>query len=260
MKEIFEKLGLENEETIVLESLIKNGTQTVLQVSRSTSIKRTNVYRIIENLEESGYIYKVLTENTSKYAPLSLQFLNKKIEEKEKEVLSLKEDFRSNQKSLESYYSQNINHIGANYYNGSNEVKQLLWNSLSAKNGIKSFGYRSLRNAVGEKFLSEWWNETVRRDVPSKMIANEETYVEKSHKTNNAAFLTEPYIKFFDKRILPLTQIAITTETFIYNDVYSIIQWNENEVYGIEILNDVIRKQEEQVFDFLWNQAKIYKK
>jgi sugar-specific transcriptional regulator TrmB len=260
MIEIFEKLGLSSEESQIMQSIIKNGPQTILQISRTTNIKRTNVYRIVEQLESNGYVFKKVGNGSNTYAPLSLLYLNQKIEEKEAEAKSLQSLFKLSKNDLQQYYSRNINNIGANYYNGSEEVKQLIWNSLSTNNKeIKSFGYRSLKTAVGMKFMAQWWNESIMRGITHIMIANPETYIEKKNadKDEKIKYIKSPANQF-QKRVLPITDLEITTETFIYNNTYSIIQWSDDDVFGVEIINDSIRRQEEQVFDFLWKKAEKY--
>jgi sugar-specific transcriptional regulator TrmB len=262
MQEIFEKLGLGNEEALILQHLVKNGAQTVLQISRATGIKRTNAYRIIDQLESDSYIVKRPSINTSLYAPLSLQYLTLKIEEKAQEAILLKETFLNTKPTLQQYYSAKTNNIGANYYNGGEEVKQLLWNSLFTNNKtIKSFGYRSLNSAVGSKFKVKWWNENILRGIKTIMIANPSTFeTKKSADTNHQGQLLESSDDLFQTRFLPTRELEITTETFIYNNVYSVIQWDDNDVFGIEIINDSVRKQEEEIFDYLWKKAKPWKK
>lgn len=225
MIEMFSKLGLTIEECKIMELLIIKGSMTVLELSRRTDIKRTTVYRLIERLENEGFVSKEIKNGKIEYEPLSLQYLNHKILSKENETLMLKELFLTNKGKIEEYYSQNLNSIGVKYYNGSEEVKQLMWNSLSTNNKkIKSFGYKSLKTAVGMKFMSEWWNESLRREIQHTLLINPQSLIEKESADKDEKYkYTDIPKELFIVKVMPFEVIPIITETFIFNDIYSII-------------------------------------
>ena len=58
IKRYFTSLGFGPATSLVLASLLINGKQTVLEISRSTGIERTKVYRIIDRLLKKNYSYR----------------------------------------------------------------------------------------------------------------------------------------------------------------------------------------------------------
>lgn len=260
MKEILLLLGLNTDEISIITNLIEYGPQSILSISRNTNINRTNLYRIIEELSSKGYVLKSPEYKKGIYSSLTIDELKNKVEEKTKETQTLNTLFKQNIKELNNLYNKRTAPFQVQFYNNQEQIKQMLWNVLSSKETIRSFGYRSTKEAVGIKFLTEWFNESQRRGQSHKMIASKETYEMKHNATEGEKYkFDKPWRpNFFIKRYLPENMFPILYETFIYNDVYSILQWKDDKVFGIEIVNPVVVEQERYIFDFLWEKAIPY--
>ena len=48
----------------------------------------------------------------------------------------------------------------------------------------------------------------------------------------------------------------IEFETYIYNNVVALLSYDKDDIFGVEIHNDKLARQQEQLFDLLWSQAK----
>ena len=258
LSEFLKMLGLEDDESKVYVFLLQSGESTVLEISKGVKINRTALYRICERLRENGYLKKIVEANTTKYEAASVDFLRTKIDILDQNIKDIKDSYEDIRSTFDKLSSLKSNKIKVIHYTGREEVKQLIWNSLDAKGVIKSFGYRTLSEAVGPTFNKKWWNESVSRNLVHMLLANPGTLEMKDSQED--AVVRRRYAdraeKIWQARILDPKVLRITQETFIYNDVFAIVQWDKTQVFGVEIYNKAVADQEAAVFDVLWKLAK----
>ena len=250
------QLGLEKDEAAVYLSIFRNGLSTTLEISRDAQLKRTNVYRICEQLEKKGYLAKNAQWRTTKYEAVSPDYLQTKIKSREDELESIKNKYQSLLSTFDNLEKTKDHQTKVIHYSGKEEVKQLVWNSLNAKTVIKSFGYKTLSEPLGKLFVVRWWNQYVAKNIKTQLIANPGTFEIKNRVDQ---FTKEKYLKVpaktFQAKIIDPKILKITQETFIYNDVFAIVQWGQKKVFGMEIYNQSIADQERAVFNVLWKIA-----
>lgn len=257
LEEFLEKLNLDNEQISVYLYLLQNGGSTILQLSKGTKINRTALYRLCEKMAASGFLKKHADAHTTIYEAASVTFLKTKVESIVSNAAAIQDEY----KEIEQVYQKLINvknhRIKVIHYTGSEEVKQLIWNSLDAKNVNVGFGYRTMSEAVGKDFIVKWWNECTRRRRRQKVLANPGTF---EMKNTVDATTQEKYDKnlpnIMQEKVIDTKIFKINQETFIYNDVYAIIQWDKNEIFGVEIYNQAVADQQREIFDLLWKLGK----
>jgi len=259
--DILGNLDLTSQEIEVLIALFKLGESTITAISKASGINRTTLYRVLKNLKSEGYCIQKLKLNNSIYLPIELDFLIKKMETKEKDLNESRRELPRAIKALQGQTkSQQI--FKTTTYEGKEECKQLMWNSLVPNAVVLSFGFETTSNAVGIKFLTEWLNEAYRRGQKHKMIANKGTYQVKSKSSLKSKYDFLPEVKgnseFFEKREISKEVMTIPFETFIYEDTYAILQWQGDQVFGFEIVNSDIAKTERQIFWHLWKSTTPY--
>ena len=249
-------MGLGKNEAAIYLALLKSGPLTLLQISRDTQINRTSAYRICEQLEKKGFIYKDAECRTTKYEAASLDFLQTKIKDLQDQAELAKEKYNSFYRSFENWSKSTKKPIRVIHYTGRDEVRQMVWNSLKAKTIIKSFAYRTISEPLGRLFVVRWWNEYVKSGISSQLIANPGTFELKNavDKHTKEKYL-KPLNSRWQKRIVDPKILKITQETFIYDDVFAILQWDKKNVFGVEIYNQAVTDQQTAVFNVLWKMA-----
>ena len=79
--------------------------------------------------------------------------------------------------------------------------------------------------------------------------------------TNNpnwkVATKVETFEKYSKARYLDPKVFEITFETFIYNNCVTLLNYEKNDIFGVEIYNPALAAQQSQIFDMLWKMAKI---
>jgi sugar-specific transcriptional regulator TrmB len=83
--------GLSEEEAKIYLQLVQNGFMSALQISRNLQIGRTRVYRILDKLITKGLCDQKLDSAGLKFGATDPSKLSQLINEREHEVLSLKE-------------------------------------------------------------------------------------------------------------------------------------------------------------------------
>jgi len=258
--EFLELLGLTDDEIKVYIFLLQQGGATILELSKGVHINRTALYRLCERLTEKGYLKKIAELHTTKYEASSVEFLKTKIQSKKQKLNELEANFekvRDISKKVVGLASTKIKVI---HYSDREEVRQLIWNTLEAKTDILSLGYRTLAEAVGKDFNRRWWYEMVKLNIPNKIIVNPGTIKMKDSQEDPAtrSLYEQKNSRVWQPRIISRKTFAISQETFVYNDIYSLVQWDENKIFGVEIYNKVVADQEREIFNVLWKMAKSY--
>lgn len=252
-------LGLDTHESHVVHTLLEHGELSALEIARISGLNRVSVYRFLERLIKIGYVLNSPAEKPARYRPPTLHFFEEEVEKKRAEVQILGQSYVSALPQLEQLYGKRANDIKVFHYVGRDQARELCWNSLSAKTSVKSFGYRSLRESLGYDFLVKWWNEMAHRRIPNYLIANPETFKMKSASGPESKPKFAPNGNWYHRRFFLKNEILIINETFIYDDVFAVLHWDEKQIFGVEIHHPEIAKQQELVFDLLWGKAKEYK-
>ncbi|MBU0975758.1 MAG: helix-turn-helix domain-containing protein [Patescibacteria group bacterium] len=260
LNSFFKKLGLTDEETAVYLFLLQNGISTIFDISKGIGINRTNLYRLCERLTSEGFLKKLSDKGTTKYEAASVEYLKLKVDDIERRVNDIRAKFNSVKNKFQRISQLQDHKIRVVHYQGKEEVKQLLWNYLETRGEALSFGYRTLSEMVGRNFVIKWWNEAKRRGIRDRILANPGTFELKDTIDNKSRdkLIYDQWVKV-EEREIDEKIFKIYYETFIYNDIFSIVQWDENLAFGVEIQNEEISRFKRREFEILWKLGKHYK-
>lgn len=250
-------LGFKNHEILIFFALIKNGPLTISEISKYTQIPRTTVHRVIIMMLKKELVERIIKHKFNLIKAQDPEYLKVILKEKVSTINNVEKNINSVVSSLKAYSTPAIKRTEVMYYEGREGIKQLLWNELSAKTEVLSLTYRTLSEITGKEFIIRWWNENIQRKIKNKCIGNPGTSEMKNavDKDIKEKYLPTPPI-LLEERIIKKNVIKIIQETFLYNNVYAIVQWDRNQAFGIEIYNEVVADQEREIFKILWKMAK----
>jgi sugar-specific transcriptional regulator TrmB len=257
IREFLKQLNFNDNEEQVYLFILANELVTVLQISNNTKISRTTVYRICEKYLEKGYLERVEDGNKIRYKVKSIDVIKNKINELENEVVKLRSKYKDVIQVARKLVPLKGNDIKVVNYNNKEEVKQLVWNVLESETETLGYGKVLLGEFVGKEFMVNWWNEYCKKDLHDRQILNR-PLIEKviaQDKSTKVKF-KQDIKKHCEVRSIDKKIFKIEMETFIYNDVYAIIQYGENHLFGVEIFNRAVADQEREVFEVMWRKAK----
>lgn len=243
-------LGLSEYEVAIYTSLLHKGEMTILQLSRDAGIERTRLYRLVDSMVEKGLIVERLDYN-KRY----LQVCEPSVLERlANEALTKSAFLASNLPSfLGSIRDMRDSSMPTNvkFYRGVEGVRQVLWNELKAEGDLCVYSYRMLQEIVGEKFFIKWSQEAQLRGLIVKDLRSIE-FLQSAIAVPPLPFDGD-IIRYIDPEILD-----ISIEMDIYNDVVTIFNWHQGDVYAVEIRDVKLAKMQRQIFNILWERAEEY--
>ena len=247
---ILSKLGLDENEVKVYLYLIKSHVQTVKQISETTSVNRTSLYRYLTTLARKGLIEWLIDERGAKVKTtspdnLSLLFRNKKFQ-----ISSIERELPQLINELSIQKPSEIFHTQIRYYKGKKGIQQLFWNTLQTTETTRSYAPLRRREFIDPSYEDEFEQEWANRNLKDKVITNENRaeYIKKR--------LVPAYKNTLNLRIIPRTKFYISNDITIYNNVIAIASLEKNNLVGVEIENKEIAKTQKSIFDLVWTMAK----
>lgn len=256
IKDYLTTLGLSGDEAKIYLALIKYGNLTILEIARKTDLPRTTIYRKLENLKKRGVVDELIEENTTLIKAADPDKLNLLVKEKETISQILRSSFPDFASQILQLTKKQQPDTKVLFYRGKDGIAQMLWNVLRAKKEMCGYTCLPIETLVNEKFIENWTKEFVSRRLKGRDLYSD-SYL-KSRKeiprAKNADWST------WKSRYIPSSLLNIEHQLDIYNDVVSIYNWYEGEVFGVEIYNEKVARLQKQIFEILWKMGKSKKK
>jgi len=246
------QFGLDEIEVQIYLSLLEKGAKTPLDLSRETNINRSKIYRYLDRLK-----LKRLIEESDKGRGLTLKAANPDslqllILEKEQQLKNQKELLPDLLKELTSMPTDAKTVFEVKHYHGTEGLKQMLWNHLSAKKEILVFGYENRNLIAGKAFA-----ETIRYEQVARHITKIE--IENATDQGDYWYTSVPnWGKFYRSRYIPPQILTMKQYQVLYNDTISILSWADGNKVGVEITNSSFAAMSKQIFWKFWDIAKDY--
>ncbi|MBU0975574.1 MAG: helix-turn-helix domain-containing protein [Patescibacteria group bacterium] len=249
LDKILKDLGLDQAEASVYKELVAKDDLNFTELSKQTGIPRSTVYRICERLIDKKLIEMVIDHRGKKVRSVDHGTLDYLIQDKEKEFITNKEALESLKVFLKSTV-RNLPITQLRYYKGLDGMKQLIWNTLRAEKGIVGYSVYGRREVVGQGFIEKYVLEFKRRNLVDKVLINQKILPTAKKALREVHQQSTDHI-----RIVPDPKFYISGDTYIYNNIYAVNFWDENEIIGVEIENPEIVKVQKSIFENLWRKA-----
>lgn len=248
-------IGLVEDEITVFISLTNSSEQSAYQVSKSTNIPRTSVYRILENLVDKKVVESIISNNGNKYRVIKPSKLGILTNEKKLEL----EKYEDSIEKIENYLqtlSPTLPKTQIRYYQGPEGIKQIMWNALKAETNCVGYSVFGRIEVVGKSFIDKYNKEFAARKITDKVIISKRE-INRVHEFVNKGSLH----KTFDNiRVISNKNFYVAGDTTIYNNIYAVCFWKHGEIIGVEIENPEIVKVQRGIFETLWDIATPLKK
>jgi len=251
IKQKLNLLGLSDKQAEIYLLLLKQGIISLLELSRRSTINRTTIYRIVEDLKKLNLVEEVVDDRGAKVKAVKPENLQLLLTQKETELDQLKNNLPDLISDLSAIKDQPSPLTQVVYFRGQTGLKQLLWNVLKAKHEHVGYGYADWNKSIGRGFAEKLRQEMVNRHISSREIQNFDQLEPMENWTK-----IKDYDKFYQDRYLPKSVIEIKHDTYIYNDVFAFYYCYKGELFGIEIHNAEIAKTQKQIFEVLWKMGK----
>lgn len=247
LRQKLEHLGLSKDEASIFIQLLE-GPKTQLEVSRTTGIVRSNVYRIVDVLMDRGLLTTYTSPSGKLLAvarPDALELLVV-----EQEQLAQEQRRQLNQiLPLLAGFQDNAEDFTIRTYVGVNGIKQMLWNELQAKSETLLFSGYNLDVATGRRWAEKFRLEVIERGIKIRGLQNIRDRGEKisAH---------EAYTEHYRARYVNDDWLSIQLEISIYDEKVCIYNSLAQDSHlGTEITNPFLARFMRQVFEHYWSVA-----
>lgn len=241
--------GLDKDQATIYECLIKNGQLPAGKISQKTPLKRGLVYKILDDLVETGLVIK--HEEPKKVAvfepahPLKLKELAEKKEEQAKSAQLVLESILN---PLVSEFNLVIGKPGVMLFEGLDGIKKVINDTLRSRTEILS--YADIESII--KYLKNVNDEYVesreRLKIKKRGIVLDTPFA-RNYLANYHKNVTETRLIKFDA---PPFQSVM----YIYDNKISYITISLQRMIGVIIEDPNLFQMHRYLFEFTWNSAK----
>ncbi len=247
---ILQQTLLSKEQAVVYSVLVKNGPLPAGRLYQKTPLKRSLVYKLLDQLVELGLVRKnevkgkvaiFLAEHPSKIREL--------FERKQNEASQAQSLLETVMPVLLSDFNLTVGKPGIQFFEGVEGLKKIYKDTLRPNNRI----YALLSPDIIEPSLKKWLDSTYVRkranmNIPAKVI------VASSDKTSAYTELDKKYLR--ETTVVPRTKFPIDAEIDIYQpNKVAFISFQKKELIGIILESPAIYNTMKAFFDLAWAQA-----
>ncbi len=144
------------------------------------------------------------------------------------------------------------NESRVNVYRGKSGVKQLLWNETKATSEVLSILQEPIQSKTNSAFFERWVAKCNGRDLKMRGVVGDEFFA--SRDKWYATHVNERLSNWRGRCVRGAT-FSIHQNIVIYDDVVAYFNWDERDIFGVEIHDPAIAQTQRQFFELLWEHA-----
>lgn len=243
--------GFSGDEARIYLVLLEIGTASALTVSRKVRMGRTKVYRILDKLIAKGMVTYQADEQGFKFVAHSPAKLDLSLAQREAEVSSLRQKLPVVVEALERVSSTGMPGSKVLFYRGKKGIEQVNFNTLRAHGELLSFEIGTANDLMSRKDAERLRRELVANKIATRTITN-------AKRLEPFTEVVELVQRWWEIRYVDPALFTIRAEVFIYNDVYLLYRYTDEDVFAVEIYNQDLADMQRELFEFLWHGAKRF--
>ena len=239
-----EKLDIEPDATRVYIELVKTGHTSALQLAKATTISRTQVYRHLEALQKHGLVSAEQLSYGTLYRPLPLDNIESLIANREAEAAAIRRNLGGMVQALQALAGGSGPKATVQHYYGRAGLKQVNWNLTKADKEFRVFEAARLSQHLDQAFARRCREQCIQRGLHTRDLTNALTIKHKE---------VEPIDRNLSQyRHIDPDLLTITFEVYIYNDIVTMLDYQQSNEMAIEMHHPSFNKMMTQLFDAMW--------
>jgi len=239
--------GLENDQAVVYEALLRGGEQQASKVAKEVPLSRPLVYKILEELIELDLAEKKHAEGSiATFSPKHPVGIVKAIDARKAEIERTKESFEAISGSLASLFNLSSGKPGVQFFEGENGVWEVLMDSLTATEEILAYSDLDAIARYIPELNTKYAALRESRKVKKRALVIDSPETRKFLRSYDPTFTTQKLIT--SQGETP----AFQTTMQIYNSKVSYITLTETYLVGVIITDPNIASTHRYLFESLW--------
>lgn len=247
-----EKLGLNQKETLVYLYCLEHGPQFITQLGKVTGATRTNTYDIVKKLEQKGLCHSTGSSYGKKIKVNNPEDIKDLLENKSKEIKELKNEFDTLLPLLKKGVVQSPSPFTrVSYFEGADNVRKLLWQSLQAKEKLIRLAGSELdmASSLGKEYVIDFHEKRKEKKIALQTIRPDSKRLDGAVFTDDKMYLREI-------RIRPKGKIRLKSNIILWDNYIALYSLKDNIIFGTLIESDDMSTMLGTWFDVIWEYSK----
>ena len=238
-----EKAGFEPSVAQIYTILAESGELSVGQIVEKSKLSRAGAYDALNLLLAQAYIEYRKEGRNAFYKAVHPDKLYGLIEEKRRETTQLEDEVKGAIKALTGAFNLTQNKPGVRFFEGIDGIREVIFDSLSAKKEILTFLDVDATQQHIEDINREYVKERVRLGIKKRQIAPD---------TEKTRTRYQNYSPLLEVRLMPPNIKPFQTSIQIYNNTVSFSTLNDKKMIGIIIEDEQIAMTIRSLFECIW--------
>jgi hypothetical protein len=242
IKKYLGRLGIEPEAATLYIELSRNGYSSALQLAKGTGISRTQVYRLLEGLQQIGLVGGEQLSYGTLYRALPLENVGPLLGEREAETAAIRGDLGVMTDMLRALAGGTGPEAAVRHYSGMSGLKEVSWNLGKAQKEFRVFESAQAKNQRDPAFARRCREHYTARGLYERYLTNAEKVTAKEVEPLDPAYVqyrhTDPMV------------LAISFDLYIYNDIVTLVDYKH--ATATEMTHPPLSMMLQQLFDALW--------
>lgn len=243
---ILKNFGLDTKQIHVFLASLELGSQPVSILARKTSLNRTTVYAILNELLKYGFVSKYNKMNIQYFAPTAPEGIVDIMKRKKEEFSRYEQETKLAIPEIKARFNPYLSKSNVAYFEGNEGVKNAMENILSEEKNV--LAYRSIESWFDTKF-AEYMKEYEFRRVNKHKLEMRVIVADTKSARNY----------FSDKVLRKNTKVKFVkknnefgNEIYIYGNKTAIVCFKPGSAFGAIIESDENAKTQSEIFELAW--------
>lgn len=248
-----QNFDLGHDEASIYLFLLERPNSTALKISRDLKLARTKVYRNLEKLISKGFVKEEIKDYGTKFVAESYEKLNQLILQRENNLAEIKANAPIIFNQLAQLQLGQKSESKILHYRGVEGLKQVTWNSTKLKSDLRIYEIELMHSMLDYEFSEKARIEfTKSKSYRVYQLTNVTKFADFTN--------IKEHVAQWEVRHVPKSELNIEFEVLIYNNVYCMYEYRDEDIFIVEIYNAKLADMQKQIFDFIWRNAKPLKK
>lgn len=247
------QVGLNTEQSQIYLFLQENGPSSVLSISRGIKTGRTKLYPELENMINKQVIAARPQHYGTSYEALPPENLEFLVSEYERKASVARHNLTAAVHAINEARSVAPSTSKIIEYRGIDGLKQANYNLLKADGAYYVLEQANLdqHGVIPKHFVEKLRQSFVDKQIMGYDLTNNPNWKMDTKVSGLSQYSKARYI---DPKVF-----EIKFETYVYNNVVTMLSYDPDDILCIEIHNAALAAQQKQLYQLLWNMGKDLK-
>jgi HTH-type transcriptional regulator, sugar sensing transcriptional regulator len=249
-KDLFIQCGLNPNEAVVYEYLIKNGESPASDIIKKTPLKRGVTYNVLAGLVKKGLVIESRKKKIAYFSPEHPDKLTDYLSGQGGNIQKAQKDLNANISDITSQFRLVSGKPGVKFFEGINGIKKVLEDSLTSKSPIDTYADIEAIVKYIDKINREYVKERDKLDIKKRAVILDSIF-SRNYLKNYHRETTD--MKFISQNLYPFNSIMQ-----IYDGKISYITLSDKSMIGVIIEDKNIYQMHKSIFQYTWDNAKNF--